>query len=76
MQSRPRYIGRKIDPKYLKRASQVEDGQVGPYLESIVQEMYRTLDGWRFGKLPSNDFKLALDACIALYTEAELRGLA
>ncbi len=76
MRSNPKTISRKIDPTHLKRAGMVQSDQIGPYMEAILQEMYKALDSWRYGKKSSDDFKLALDACIALFTEAELRGLA
>lgn len=54
----------------------VTDDQVGPYLDQIVTDMHVFLDQWRFHNAPAEDFRLALDACIALFTEAETRGLA
>lgn len=72
---KPSAVTRSIDPNHLKRASKVEDQMVGPYLDSIVLSLHSALDAWRFGKGPSSDVTLALDAFLALYTEADLRGM-
>lgn len=77
MKRRSRLLAsRPIDTKYLKRASQVESSQVGPYLDAILLDMHKALDAWRFGKGPYDDLVLATDAFLALITEAEARGLA
>lgn len=69
-------VARKIDAKYLKRASQVSNDMVGPYLDAILLDMHKALDAWRFGKGPYDDLALAMGAFLALITEAEARGLA
>lgn len=68
-------VARNIDPAYVKRAQMVEDAMVGPYLDSIIVEMHRALDQWRYGKAPVDELQLATSAFIALLAEAEARGM-
>ena len=65
---------RPIDAAHLVRAGKVEDKLIGPYLDEILVTMHQSLDGWRFGKTSAEPLQTALDAFIALLTEAENRG--
>lgn len=67
---------RPISPEHLVRASKVEDRLIGPYLDELLITMHQSLDGWRYGKISVDPLQTALDAFIALLTEAENRGLA
>ena len=67
---------RPINPDHLRRAAKVDDKMIGPYMDEILITMHQSLDGWRYCKTNAEPLQTALDAFIALLTEAENRGLA
>jgi hypothetical protein len=67
---------RPINPDHLRRAAKVDDKLIGPYMDELLITMHQSLDGWRYGKVGAEPLQTALDAFVALMTEAENRGLA
>lgn len=71
-----KHVTKSVDPAHYQRASKVPTEMVGPYMEDIILEMHRGLDDWRYGRdVTAAGFRLALDACNALFVSAEARGL-
>lgn len=71
----PSKVERLIDPAHLKRAKGVDSQLVGPYMEQIAEELVRAVDYWRRYGAPPENVDLALDAFVAMWTEAGVRGL-
>lgn len=65
---------RAIPADNLKRAEQVPDTLLGPYLDEVASSIHQYLDQWRFGKSDAHDLNIAVDAFLALLAETERRG--
>lgn len=65
-----------IDPKNLKRASKVPDQMIGSYMDQIITELHMRVDQWRFHDAPPGDVDTCLQALLALWIEAGIRGFA
>ncbi len=72
----PKKVARTINPDHIARCAKVTDGQIGPYMGQMVDELQMRVDAWRFKDAPPGDIDTVLDGILALWTEAQLRGFA
>lgn len=71
----PFATGRRITQTARRRASTINDREIGPYLEVLTIQFGQALDQWRFKEGPASEVAMQLDSIMALWNEVELRGL-
>lgn len=69
-------VARRIDTRAYKRVKGMSDSEILSYLNDSSMSLGVALDMWRHHNAPANEVTLAVDAIVALWTEAERRGIA
>ena len=69
-------VARQVDVRALNRVRSMSDSAIRNYLNDSSMSLGVALDMWNHHNAPSDEVTMALDALIALWTEAERRGLA
>lgn len=69
-------VARRIDTRAYERVKGLSDTQILSYLNDSSMSLGIALDMWRHHNAPANEVTLAVDAIVALWTEAERRGIA
>lgn len=68
-------VARRIDNRARSRVQGLSDSEVVSYLHDSTMSLGVALDQWHHHSAPSDEVTLAVDAIVALWTEAEERGL-
>lgn len=68
-------IARRIDNRARRRVEGMSDSEIKSYLNDTSMSLGVALDMWNHHHAPSDEVTLAVDALVALWTEAERRGL-
>jgi hypothetical protein len=71
----PFATGRRITQTARRRASTLNNEEIGMYMDSALMQFGHALDQWRFKSGPAAEVALSLDVLMALWNEVEIRGL-
>lgn len=69
-------VARRIDNRARSRVQRLSDSELRSYLHDSTMSLGVALDQWHHHNAPPAEVTMAVDAIVALWTEAEERGLA
>ena len=68
-------VARRIDNRARNRVEGLSNSEIISYMNDSAMSLGVSLDMWQHHNAPAEEVTLAVDAIVALWTEAERRGL-